>query len=482
MRNSLKGAAFACVLTLLLTGMNFQQDLPTPGSSGTDVVGDVIRQSTSWTIDGSPYRIREAVQIAEGAVLSIEPGVVIEAAGADSLFLIAGGLSVAGSAQAPVRIQGDAKTQAIIRLVSLDGVSSISLSHAYVRGGGALLPPSGGGRHIRLSLVDSVVQDVPGYNYIWYPRDTAVVARNVFLRSGGFSVGFDARNPEYQWGNAKFESNRFQTPSTTGYWIRSWASYGSPLEVTGNAFLAAGSPSVELQPGYSEAAINAGGNYWGTTDPSLIDRMVLDSRSSLDRAGTITTAPILADIPPGVPPLPALPPDEPTKVTATLGVSGITVNWQVPADTGVGPIASYEVSSIPSRGGCSTRGATSCVVSGLEPGASYRFTVVALNSAGASNPSSPSAAITFATPPGKVQRLAARSLQGALQVSWLPPNDLGGSSRVTYEYQVGKAPWKRTSALRVTVPGTSGKALIVRVRAINAAGPGSPATISAQPR
>lgn len=170
--------------------------------------------------------------------------------------------------------------------------------------------------------------------------------------------------------------------------------------------------------------------------------MVRDSGSSLDWAGTIRPAPILADIPPGVPPLPAVPPDEPTKVTATLGVSRITMNWQVPADPGVGPITNYEVSSIPSRGGCSTQGATSCVVSGLEPGASYRFTVVALNSAGASNPSSPSAAINFATPPGKVPGLAARSLQGALQVSWLHPNDLGGSSRVNYEYQVGKAPWK----------------------------------------
>ena len=87
-------------------------------------------------------------------------------------------------------------------------------------------------------------------------------------------------------------------------------------------------------------------------------------------------------------------PDAPTAVSATSGDHRkSTVSWTAPVDDGVSLVTSYTVIANPGSRTCSTS-STSCIVSGLNNGTSYTFTVTATNSAGTSDPSAASAPVS----------------------------------------------------------------------------------------
>jgi MYXO-CTERM domain-containing protein len=85
----------------------------------TDVIGN-LNTNTRWTLAGSPYRLTGDVTVGTGATLTIEPGVVVEAAAADGLgsgtdtarveFIIRGAIVADGTASAPVTFRGASAT------------------------------------------------------------------------------------------------------------------------------------------------------------------------------------------------------------------------------------------------------------------------------------------------------------------------------------------------------------------------------------
>lgn len=92
--------------------------------------------------------------------------------------------------------------------------------------------------------------------------------------------------------------------------------------------------------------------------------------------------------------VPTTRPSSPTAVVATGGRESATVTWAAPVSDGGAPIASYYVMAMPGGQSCTwTSGPRSCVVSGLEAGTSYTFTVNATNVNGTSDPSSASNAV-----------------------------------------------------------------------------------------
>ena len=91
---------------------------------------------------------------------------------------------------------------------------------------------------------------------------------------------------------------------------------------------------------------------------------------------------------------------------------------------------------------------------------------------------------TPAAPPGVPQNLLAAPGDGQVTLTWVAPSSDGGSSITRYEYEIGDSgTWVDAGPdLEETVTGlTNGQPYAVAVRAVNTAGPGAAATVTAVP-
>lgn len=98
---------------------------------------------------------------------------------------------------------------------------------------------------------------------------------------------------------------------------------------------------------------------------------------------------------PGPSPAPVYPPDAPRDVKAVGGDGQATVSWAAPSTSGSFSVTNYLAKSSPGGKTCLVAAPElTCTVSGLSNGTAYTFTVEALNGAGWSAASAPSAAVT----------------------------------------------------------------------------------------
>jgi hypothetical protein len=172
---------------------------------------------------------------------------------------------------------------------------------------------------------------------------------------------------------------------------------------------------------------------------------------------------------------PATVPTAPVINTAVAGDGQTTVSWSAPANGG-NAITGYTVTAQPGGETCTTTGADSCVVPGLNNGTSYAFTVTATNGIGNSSPSG-SASATPATVPGAPTAVTGSGGDGQATVSWTDPVSTGGSAIVGYTVtaQPGGASCTATgaSATSCVVDGlTNGTSYTFTVTAANGAGSG----------
>lgn len=96
-------------------------------------------------------------------------------------------------------------------------------------------------------------------------------------------------------------------------------------------------------------------------------------------------------------PLAPMAPSAPLDVKAMAGNGSATVSWSPPADPGTSPVLDYQVESTPAGGSCLSV-LNSCVITGLQNGTAYTFTVRARNAVGAGLASTPSMAVTPSKP------------------------------------------------------------------------------------
>ena len=181
-------------------------------------------------------------------------------------------------------------------------------------------------------------------------------------------------------------------------------------------------------------------------------------------------------------------PGAPRNVVAVPGDGSASVSWIAPSSTGGSPSLEYEVVAFPDGATCTTTGAVSCVVSGLDNGTTYTFTVTARNDAGASPRSARSAPVKPHTVPGAPVGVTAGSFEdGQSRGSWQRPEFDGGVS--ISDYTVTASPGGRSCTttgsrgLYCTVIGlVNGTEYRFTVTARNTAGSSPPsASVTATP-
>ncbi|RCG27302.1 DUF11 domain-containing protein [Sphaerisporangium album] len=175
-------------------------------------------------------------------------------------------------------------------------------------------------------------------------------------------------------------------------------------------------------------------------------------------------------------------PGVPAAPTATAGVRSATVTWTAPASNG-SPITSYivtpylnGVAQAPQTFDATT---TTRTLTGLTAGASYTFTVAAVNAVGTGAAGAQSNAVVPYTVPGQPAITSVTAGDATATLTWTAPSSTGGSPITGYIVtpyigNVAQTPQTFTgTATTQTVTGlTPGTAYTFTVTAQNIAGPG----------
>lgn len=248
---------------------------------GTEI-GGIISEDTTLTLEDSPYVLTQDIQIAQGATLTIEPGVSVK--GNDKNLKTFGTLSAIGTSENKITFENVN--------IGINGKSSapsfFDIQYADIYGG-SVVKAGGNAGYGSFNLSDSYIKNVNEYMYLWYPTADTYIERNIFESSKGISVGVKGNI------NVFIRNNVFYNQKGN-YAIQNWASYNlSETLVEFNSFLSNDRVALEIQPGYKTAKMKATNNYWNTTDEKIIDNMVFDNSDDLSCATTIEKSPILLE-------------------------------------------------------------------------------------------------------------------------------------------------------------------------------------------
>jgi fibronectin type 3 domain-containing protein len=181
----------------------------------------------------------------------------------------------------------------------------------------------------------------------------------------------------------------------------------------------------------------------------------------------------------------AVAPSAPTGLMASGGNGQVALSWAVPASDGGSPITGYNVYRGTSPGGESTTAVATNVLSssftdtGVTNGATYYYTVAAVNAVGLSLQSAEASATPQAVAPSAPQALTVTGGNDVATLSWSPPASDGGATVTGYDvYRGTTSGGESATPIATNVSGTTftdtgltnGTTYYYTVAAINAVG------------
>jgi len=186
-------------------------------------------------------------------------------------------------------------------------------------------------------------------------------------------------------------------------------------------------------------------------------------------------------------------------VIAAAGNASATVTWRAPSVTGGSPVTGYTARAWSATSGgtqsaaCTTSGALTCAITGLQNGTTYYVDVVATNTVGTSVNPGARVAVMPRTVPASPGNLAVAAGNSQVTVSWAAPTGTGGSPLTGYTARAWSAASGGTQSRSCATSGTltciitgltNGTSYFVDVVARNAVGasPDSSQRISVTPR
>lgn len=269
-------------LTLFTTSPKQREGVGHSFAVATELTGNVMT-NTRLTLNDSPYRLMDSIQIRQETELVFDAGVLVFGEGHSIRSF--GDFVANGTAERPVVlhntavIPGGTQSDGPYFSIQLDNVAMI---------GGALYEPSGNAIYGYLDARDSLFINLQRYTYIWYPNDKTVLHRNVFWGTGELTFG--VRDVPIEITNNLFANYR---PIFADGVIQNWANYGdSAIKVERNSFLDVGEPTLDIQ---SDGQYSAPRNYWGTTNEEIIQSMINDANVDFALPGVIEFRPYLTE-------------------------------------------------------------------------------------------------------------------------------------------------------------------------------------------
>ena len=256
----------------------------------TELIGNII-EDTKLTLDQSPYRLMESIQVRQETALSLEPGVLVFGEGHS--ITVFGDLLAQGTTAQPVVLHD---TAAVPGATQSDGPFFLIELDNAVMTGGSLYAPTGNAIYGSLTVNDSLFLNLQRYLYIWYPVEQSILHRNVFWGTGELTFG--VRSTAIEITNNLFANYK---PVFADGVIQNWANYGdSDIVVERNSFLDVGMPTLDIR---ADGTYSAPRNYWGTTNEQVIESMINDATVDFGLPDVIEFRPFLAEPDPQTPTL-----------------------------------------------------------------------------------------------------------------------------------------------------------------------------------
>jgi hypothetical protein len=263
----------------------------------------IISSNTTWTT-GQTINLTDSVQVAHGATLTIEPGVIVNGVGGVRSIQAFGTVSAIGRPDATIVFNNINAQLSGNRLEPGNWI----VDFADLNSSMILWSPEGGVRSL-VQISNSLVYNTLDTNsfligssiYLSYNASGSALTRNALVNIGQISVASstDLSITENLFVDTGSRSGPFGT--TVGSAIRN-DNGGISVQIHGNTFQVIGRAAVEVYSGSSiGAAVNASENYFGTTDSAAIDALILDRNDSLNRASFVTVDPVLSAPDPDAP-------------------------------------------------------------------------------------------------------------------------------------------------------------------------------------